>query len=290
MTEETQLRYVENYKHNDKLRHSLDRLVQETFGITFEKWFQAGEWDRTYVPHAWADGDEIIANLSTTSLTWRLDGEDLAAVQVGTVMTREAYRGQGLNSSLMKKAIENHRDADLMYLFADEEAIPYYEKYGFKAYRQKRYSLEASFPKSPRFSQMTKLDITQAHIRAIIKEMCINCFDLKRFMIIGGEGLLMWYLLNFYMDDIYYIEDLETIVIGKADGDSYDLLRIIAPEPYELDKITEYIFPEDVKRINFGFTPDDGLSYTVTESEEPIFIRSDMEFTEFEQYTMTAKA
>lgn len=122
------LRYIENYKHNEKFRLSLEALVNAEFGITLEKWYQLGCWDQSYIPHAIVDEDQVLANLSTTTMQMCIEGKAMSAVEIGTVLTREGYRGKGLNSQLMRMVIDAYESADLMFLFADEEAIPYYTK------------------------------------------------------------------------------------------------------------------------------------------------------------------
>lgn len=49
---------IKNYRDNDGLRHSFNRLAQQTFGLTFEQWYQYGYWRENYIPYSIAELSE----------------------------------------------------------------------------------------------------------------------------------------------------------------------------------------------------------------------------------------
>ncbi len=236
------------------------------------------------------DGDKIVANLSTTDMVWLMKGKKYRAIQVGTVMTDEAYRGQGINSQLMRKAIKDNEAADLMFLFADEDAIPYYEKYGFKAYAHYNYSLSCLYEKGSKIHLIAPVDVEDVSERKSIMEAERNAFKNELYDVLEGESLLMWYLVNFYRENIYYIEELETYVIYSIEDGRLELYKVITKTPYLLELLLDYILDSEIKEIIFHFTPSDNLCYTVTKNEEAIFIRSQLESIDVKRFPTTAKA
>ena len=40
-----------NYRNNDALRASFNRLAEKTFGLNFENWYQNGFWQDNYIPY-----------------------------------------------------------------------------------------------------------------------------------------------------------------------------------------------------------------------------------------------
>ena len=63
---------VKNYRENETLRHSFEKLAQETFGIDFESWYQNGFWTNRYNPYSVLLDGEIVANVSVNQMKMRL--------------------------------------------------------------------------------------------------------------------------------------------------------------------------------------------------------------------------
>lgn len=72
------------------------------------EWFQNGFWGEKYIPCSLVDGEKVIANVSVNRMDFNLDGIEKHYIQLGTVMTDKAYRGQGLSRYLMEKVIEEY--------------------------------------------------------------------------------------------------------------------------------------------------------------------------------------
>ncbi|MCS4521567.1 GNAT family N-acetyltransferase [Clostridium botulinum] len=63
------------------------------------------------------DGDNVVSNVSVNIIDFLILGEEKRYVQIGTVMTDEEYRGQGLCRALMERVIKEWEDkCDLIYL------------------------------------------------------------------------------------------------------------------------------------------------------------------------------
>ena len=98
---------LKDYRENAELRHSFNELAKKTFGLNFEDWYQNGYWTDKYNPHS---------------------------IQLGTVMTDEAYRNRGLIRLIMEDIEKEYADkADGMYLFANDSVLSFYPKFGFVA-------------------------------------------------------------------------------------------------------------------------------------------------------------
>ncbi|MCD2348349.1 hypothetical protein [Clostridium guangxiense] len=45
-----QYTYIKAYKDNDKMRKSLNKLTEKTFGFNFENWYSNGFWGDKFHP------------------------------------------------------------------------------------------------------------------------------------------------------------------------------------------------------------------------------------------------
>jgi len=126
------LTFVKDYKEQESLRLSFDALARETFGISFEKWYQEGYWDGHYIPYSFSDEGRIVSNVSANRMTIYIDGIETHAIQIGTVMTHPDYRRRGLAYELLQKVFEDFDEtAAFYYLAADSDAKPLYKKCDF---------------------------------------------------------------------------------------------------------------------------------------------------------------
>lgn len=76
---------------------------------------RAGHWGEMYIPHVLCDGDKVISNVSVNLMQFDVQGVKKNYIQIGTVMTDEAHRGQGLNREIMDDS-DRRNENDGMYM------------------------------------------------------------------------------------------------------------------------------------------------------------------------------
>ena len=98
----TDITIVKNIRDDAALRSSFNRLAEKTFDLNFENWYQNGYWKENYIPYAAVREGQVIANVSVNPMTFSENGILHHYIQLGTVMTDSAFRGQGLCRLLME--------------------------------------------------------------------------------------------------------------------------------------------------------------------------------------------
>jgi hypothetical protein len=69
-------RLVSNFKNDDKLRTSFNKLTENTFGFNFEKWHEYGYWSDNYIPYSLVDKNEnVVSNISVNIIDFIILGE-----------------------------------------------------------------------------------------------------------------------------------------------------------------------------------------------------------------------
>ncbi|MEW4225772.1 GNAT family N-acetyltransferase [Rossellomorea marisflavi] len=130
-----------NVRENKNLRDSFNQLAEDTFGIHFEQWHERGYWTEKYVPFSFVEGDRVIANVSVNLIDFTIEGEEKKAIQIGTVMTHPDYRNRGLSTDLLKSVLAQYRNqVDFVYLFANQNVLEFYPKFGFQAQQETLFS------------------------------------------------------------------------------------------------------------------------------------------------------
>ncbi|WP_078551998.1 GNAT family N-acetyltransferase [Bacillus alkalicellulosilyticus] len=253
----TGLTFYQGYKDNENLRTSFNELATLVFGLNFEEWYKKGYWNNRYIPFSYAEGDKVIANVSVNLLDFVIQGEEKKAIQIGTVMTHPEYRNRGLSAALMNKVFEEYKDSyDFMYLFANPSVLDFYPKFGFQAVDEYQFSMEYS-PSKPVPTAIRKLDTSNTDDLTFIYHIASERFPVsKRFGTINTQGILMFYSIYVFADDIYFIEDEEAIVIYKVDGKQIDIFDIVSKREVYIENILSKITTSETTKIVFHYTPD----------------------------------
>ena len=93
----------------------------------------------------------------------------------------------------------------------------------------------------------------------------------------NNEHLLFFYLILAFNDAIYYIEEIDVIVIFKKEDAHLHIFDIISKKRVEIETILSRIVSAETEIINFYFTPDYASKNIhtefITESDDTLFVR-----------------
>ncbi len=276
MVDNKEYEFVSNYRDDERIRESFNELTDKTYGFNFRKWFDNGHWNNKYIPYSLLDGDRVVANVSVNIMDFIVLGERKMLIQLGTVMTDESYRGQGLIKFLLNKVIEEWEDkCDFIYLFANDTVLNFYPKFGFKKYNQYQCSLEFSKVRSS--EKIRKLNIDDDNDRNTIIRILNNRKSLAKLDNINNTSLVMFYCIDFMKNNIYYIEEYDVIAICEYNKNEMILLDLFSDKDMNLEKIINALIKNDTKKVVLGFTPKDSSLYKeelINDENDTLFIRS----------------
>ncbi|WP_461612152.1 GNAT family N-acetyltransferase [Clostridium sp. Marseille-QA1073] len=267
--------YKCNYKDDVTLRNSFNSLTEKTYGFNFEQWYEDGYWGDKYIPYSLLDGDKVVSNVSVSIIDFLILGEQKRYVQIGTVMTDEDYRGQGLSRALMELILKEWEDkCDLIYLFANDSVLDFYPKFGFDICNEYQYSINKT--KEEKTEKIRKMSIDNDSDREIIYNMACNTISFSKVSVKNNTSLIMFYCTNFMKNNIYYLEDYDTVVICEFNEDILYLQEVLSRKEVKLDNIINAMMNEKTQKVVLGFTPKDISSYEktlVNEEDTTLFIK-----------------
>ena len=271
--------YTFNYKDNEVLRRSLNNLARRIHGIDFEQWYQDGYWRERYVPYSLLDGSSVVANISVNIIDFLILGQQKRYIQIGTVMTDEAYRGQGLSRILMEKILDEWEDnCDMIYLFANDSVLNFYPKFGFASVNE--YECSRYVMKKNQSAIVRKLDMGSEEDRNLFYHTASNTLSFSKVTMQNNVSLVMFYCTSFMKDSIYYIDHYNTAIIAEFDGDTVYLQDVFSKKDILIDSIIDAIVNEETNRVVLGFTPSDISTYEnklLDEEDTTLFIKAGKE-------------
>ncbi|EEO9001962.1 GNAT family N-acetyltransferase [Listeria monocytogenes] len=268
---------ISDYKDNKMYRDSFNKLAESTFDINFEEWFRSGFWNDKYVCYSYIDNNEVISNVSINKMNLIYQGENYSALQIGTVMTHPNYRGQGLAKNLLNHVIAKYEDQyDFLYLFANDTVLDFYPKFGFERIEESSFTVDACNLKK-KASKLKKLNPDNKTdfqlISRIVSERAplSNILDVKE-----SEDLLMIYVLIALKNELYYLEELDVIVLMEQEGTDLYVLDILSTKKLDVVEVLSYLSTKKIETIHLLFTPEKSKyidAAYIIETEDMLFVR-----------------
>lgn len=273
----SEFKIIKNYRDDDLLRKDFSRLSKKVFSLDFEDWYQNGYWGDDYIPYSIIADGKIVANVSVNIIDMVREGVVRHYIQLGTVMTDEAYRNRGFIRKLMAEIEKDYSDkTDGFFLFANDRALDFYPKFGFKKAVEYQYSKEVCVT-----TERTAVTVSMKNKAewGILEQAVIDSVPDGSFAMANNEGLIMFYVTKFMRDNVYYIEDNDAYVIAEEEGGGLFIHNVFARQPVDLDKVVS-AFGSGISRVTLGFTPQDSSGYTVSvlnEDDTTLFIKGKIE-------------
>lgn len=257
-------KFIKDYKDNDKLRLSFDALAKETFGISFETWYQNGYWNENYICYSYFDGDDIVSNVSMNTMELLVAGEKKRAIQIGTVMTKESYRRKGFALDLMHKVFEDYDDHyDFYFLAADDDAIVLYEKCGFRARSENKFKIDLSGYELSRTKVLEPVEIdgdVLLRYKRAAQPLSQAIWGLDT------DHVFMFYYTLGFSQIVYKVEDAYAIFEIKEDV--MHLYDIIAYQEIDIETFIRRAAPKGTTQVICHFTPEGDIKGLSHEKDE----------------------
>ncbi|EAD2488429.1 N-acetyltransferase, partial [Listeria monocytogenes] len=197
--------------------------------------------------------------------------------QIGTVMTHPNYRGQGLAKNLLNHVIAKYEDQyDFLYLFANDTVLDFYPKFGFERIEESSFTVDACNLKK-KASKLKKLNPDNKTdfqlISRIVSERAplSNILDVKE-----SEDLLMFYVLIALKNELYYLEELDVIVLMEQEGTDLYVLDILSTKKLDVVEVLSYLSTKKIETIHLLFTPEKSKyidAAYIIETEDMLFVR-----------------
>lgn len=260
--------------HNNVTYEALyDSLIQETFGFSFERWFERKLWDEHYESYSIIENGVMFANVCIFKTDMMVNGKSFCAHQFGGVATRKSERGKGLSRLLMEHILEKYPNTPA-FLGANPSVIDFYPRFCFR--RVQTYHPEIVTDINNDTSKGTKLSPDDAQVVIALRERGAfsNVLDS-----LNTQSVQMFHLLLDYPDSIYRLPDCGAIVIAEQQDNRLFIADVIAQKPVSFATIQKELPFSGINLVEFGFCPDwlDIVPEWLPDDMEnnPYFIRGD---------------
>ncbi|NQT61435.1 MAG: GNAT family N-acetyltransferase [Candidatus Marinimicrobia bacterium] len=249
------LRLKTEYWDNPKTREAFKAFILDIHDLDFTEWETRGYWDHAYTPFSYFKDGQLISSICIYLLDAVIAGRETKLVQISGVGTHKDWRRQGLSRELTDLGLQWARGQHQgVFLFADEEAIPYYERCGFSPLHETLEYCHAE--PTPNRQGMIQLDPSNQENLDKNYSYAQNRTPISDKFSVFSSKLLMFHALYTMRNKMYEIPDLECLVFFDREGDVVNVYDILGRTIPSFQKIYPYISSETDKRINFHFHTD----------------------------------
>lgn len=254
MLDDLELRH--GYGDDLEARRAFIEFLDHIHGLDLSTWASLGYWDEDYRPFSLFDHEgRIVSSAQVYSLDFVVDGEPRRAAQFSGVGTLEAFRRKGLNRRVTEVALEwlapSH---DFVFLFSDDDAIPFYEATGFQPLAEARPSVAVSGGGGG--PEVRRLDIDAAADRELIERLSIGRAPVSNTFGVLSHGLFMFHALYPMREHLHYLSHLDVLVLFRREGQRLDLFDVVGTRVLTLAELLPSIATPETREVAFSFVPD----------------------------------
>ncbi|GCD08897.1 GNAT family N-acetyltransferase [Clostridium tagluense] len=270
---------ISDYMDNERYSSSFNKLSMEIFESDPEKWYEKNLYYNRCNFYSCLYEDQVVASISVNKMDLLVDGQKKTALQLSGIMTHLDHRNKGLSSALINHIIEKYENEyDIIYLFANDSVLNFYQKFGFKQIIEGAYELDAN-EINRKESMIRKLKIHDENDCNTILRIIENRQPISKKLGVFND---LWPIHIFCMyvhnDDMYYLTDEDTIVIATREDSCVHLYDVLSLTHIDLDNIIEKIVTIDDDKIEFHFIPESNkyniLKISKERPDDWLFVRS----------------
>ncbi|MCP4251572.1 MAG: GNAT family N-acetyltransferase [bacterium] len=236
-------------------RTAFKEFLVTIHGLDLSEWEAAGYWDYAYTPFSFFDGETVVSNVCVYSLEAVINGQPARAAQLSGVGTLPPWRRRGLNRRLTERAMEWARDAhQVVFLFADEGAVPFYNACGFTPLAE--FVEVAEVRPVACKAGATKLDPGKKEHRDRIHGYAERRSPASdRFSVLSPK-LFAFHGLQSLRNRIYEISDLECLVCYARANGRLKIFDIVSESVPSFERVYPYIACDGDAEVEFHFHTD----------------------------------
>jgi GNAT superfamily N-acetyltransferase len=254
--EKERLTFRSSYWEDLSARDEFKKFLNSTFGLDLTLWEQKGFWDDDlYTPFSFFEGNRIVSSVCLYSMDMVIEGRQRRVGQFSGVGTLPQFRRRGLNRRLTEQAMQWASSThDGFFLFATDEAVPFYAKCGFVPVQESAATLMIESPK-PR-KGLQKLDTqTDKDLERIYRLACERA-PVSDVLGVLNPKLLMFHCLYTLQDHAYYVPDLDVVVFFKVDRERLILFDVVGRHVPSFSELHPYLAQQPHSEVWFEFMPD----------------------------------
>jgi GNAT superfamily N-acetyltransferase len=251
-----ELVYREAYWQDPIARRAFQKFLIEIHGLDLSAWETAGYWDDRYRPFSYFDDEgRVVSSVCVYSLEMSVHDSGRRAAQISGVGTVPARRREGLNRRLTEIALEwAAPDHDFVFLFADDDAMPFYARCGFLPVAEQIPFVNVR-GRAPRVG-VRALDLGDPRDRELLRATAAGRTPVSDTLGVLGEKLFMFHALYGLSAVLHHLPELDVIVAFRHEGSRATIFDVVGSCMPAFVELYPYVASARTEQVDFLFVPD----------------------------------
>lgn len=244
-------------------------------GVSFRRWAAYAGWQDDYRAFALLDANRIVASASLTRMDVVLHGRAVRGWQLGAVGTDPSYRRRGLQQRLMQHVLAQTGAEDLVFLFANDEVLDFYPRFGFRRARESVFT--ADHRVEPGGAPLRILAPDSLADRELLARVAAAAEPSTALFGARGYGsIVLWYVCNFHGEHVRYVPEHDALIVAEQAGSSLLVYDVLARKRFDVAEQLPRLITAPIDRIELFYSPErDWPSAQPSReySDSPLFVR-----------------
>ena len=216
----------------------------------------------------------MVSNVSVNIIDTMWKGTLKRYIQLGTVMTDNAYRNMGLSRFIINRIFADWlSNCDAIYLYANDTALDFYPRFGF--FKEEEYQCSMPITHTYENVKARKLNMSNKSDVELLHKFYHISNPFSALPMLDNFGLLMFYCSASMKDCVYYIEEYSAIVIAKQNDETLICYDIFCDKGFPMASILSHVVLKGCKNVIFGFAVENAEDSTlslVQEEDTTLFV------------------
>jgi len=255
MIDKSKLELRTSYWDDPQAKTAFIKFILDIHGLDFSEWNERGFWDPAFTPFSYFNGDRVVSSVCLYPQKAIIYGRETTLLQVSSVGTHLAFRKQGLNRELTEAGLgwaEGKHEG--VFLFSDDEAIPYYEKQGLQSIEEFMHVIRPE-PTPRRAGAVQLFPDDETDLRRI-QSLVEDRAAVSREFFMFNPRLVMFHVLYFVRDAVFEIPDLDCLVFCRRKNGILSIYDIIGTRIPLFEELYPYLADQSDKAVEFHFSTD----------------------------------
>jgi GNAT superfamily N-acetyltransferase len=250
------LTYRAHYWDDLHAKELFKEFLRSVHGLDLSLWDEEGFWDdEDYTAFSLFDGDRIVATTNLFSMEMVVEGVPRRLGQFSGVGTAPEHRRRGMNRWLTEQALEFAGPThDGFFLFADQDAVPFYAKCGFVPV-QETIPVVSVGKRTP-VPGLRKLDARNRDDLALLYRLAGERSPVSDLLGVRSARLLLFHCLYTMRDCLYYVSDLDAAVFFEVDGGVLTVYDIVGRKVPPFAELHPFVSGVPHHEVRFRYMPD----------------------------------
>jgi ribosomal protein S18 acetylase RimI-like enzyme len=244
-------------------------------GVSFRRWAAFGGWQEHYRVFALLEENRIVASAALTRMDLVLQGRAVRGWQLGAVGTDPSCRRRGLQRRLLPHVLAQADADDLVFLFANENVLDFYPRFGFRRARESVFT--AAHRALPAGAPLRVLAPDNAADRALLARVAAAAEPSTALFGASRYGsIVLWYLCNFHGEHVRYVPEHDALIVAEQAGSTLFVYDVLARTRFDVAQQLPRLIEGPIERIEFFYSPERDWPSTEPTREyidAPLFVR-----------------